>query len=81
MPNANFAGATVQVRNGSNQLVPINVSAPGDGYGDPAIAFAPVSGNWNYSAPGDSVFDISVSNVNVGGTLRNFSYRVTLISP
>jgi uncharacterized protein YkwD len=81
IPNANFAGATVQVRNASNQLVPINVSAPGDGYGDPAIAFAPTSGNWNYSAPGDSVFDVSVSNVNVGGTLRNFSYRITLISP
>lgn len=81
MPNASFAGATVQVRNASNQLVPINVSQPGDGYGDPAIAFAPVSGNWNYSSPGDSVFDISINNVNVSGTLRNFSYRVTLITP
>jgi hypothetical protein len=30
---------------------------------------------------GDSVFDDSIDNINVNDTLRNFSYRITPISP
>jgi hypothetical protein len=81
MHGANFSSASVTVRNAQNQVVAVTVSRPGNGYGDHGIALAAASGTWLHSAPGDSVFDVAVSNVNVSGATRNFSYRVTLITP
>jgi uncharacterized protein YkwD len=79
--NTNFAGATVEVRNGQNQIVPINTTIDPMGFGDPSISFLPTAGSWAYATSGDTVYDVTVSNVNVGGSMRNFSYRVTLITP
>ena len=81
MNGANFANATVAVRAAGGVDVALRVWKPGNGYGDNTIAFAPSSGRWTTAAPADSSFDVTISGVAVGGATREFSYRVTLISP
>lgn len=73
--SVNFSAATISVRiRGGAALTVSNVSYDNDGYGLP--------NNLQWSVAGlttDTIYDVTISNVNVGGTARNYSYYFRLV--
>ncbi len=78
-PQADFSQATVTMtRNG--QALAVQRNTPVNGYGDNTLVWEPqVSFG---SAPGaDTPYQVTVSNVSIGGQLRSFSYTVIVFDP
>jgi uncharacterized protein YkwD len=85
-PGANFAPATVAMRNDAGQPVSVRVeSRSDDGYGDNTIVWSvdtaqsPLA-NWDRGAA-DTRLDIDVSNVSNCAAGASFTYSVTFITP
>ena len=84
-PGADFAGTTVAVTsNGVAISAPIETVTPGAG--EETIVFRPgsLSGNstQSYPAPAaDTVYQVTLNNVVIGGNSSNFTYRVTVFDP
>lgn len=78
LPNANFNETTVSMSFGNN-TIPLTVVHKSGGAGDPTIVWEPEG------IITDSQFDltytVNISNVNVFGTIQDFSYEVTIINP
>ena len=77
--SADLSGANVSVVHGGASL-PVSYELVENGYGDNTLVFLPQG--VAYGAPaGDSTYDVTVSNVLVGGVPRSFSYSVTVFKP
>ncbi len=86
LDGADFSAANVAMsRNGVN--VPLSVEARSNtGVGEPTIVWKPEDGGvllaGGAARPAtDTPYDVTVSNVLVGGVAQAFSYRVTVIDP
>jgi uncharacterized protein YkwD len=80
LANANFANASVIVSsNGTN--IPLTVTRPDNGFGENTLAFKPCNcSSWPRPAA-DTNYQVTISNVVVGGVSRNYSYAVTIFDP
>ncbi len=84
-PGANFVGTTVSVTsNGIAITAPIEALAAN--IGEPTIVFRPGSRSGDsdvpYTAPAaDTVYQVTLNNVVIGGHSSNFTYRVTVFDP
>lgn len=82
-PSANFTNATVTMTQGSSN-VPLTQEAVANGYGENTIVWRPfnLSADQNWAKPsGDTTYQVTISNVVIGGQTRSFSYPVTVIDP
>lgn len=81
-PNADFSGATVSMTSGG-KTVPVTVESKDDiGYGENTIVWVPSGLNFPSTKPSkDTTYSVTVSNVRIGGSPRNFTYKVTVIDP
>jgi uncharacterized protein YkwD len=81
---ANFAGAAVTMKGPGGAAIPLVKQPVVDGYGLNTLVWDPdmASGGFTGSRPTQDVpFDVTISNVVIGGQARSFSYRVTVIDP
>jgi hypothetical protein len=78
-PQADFSQATVMMtRNG--QALAVQRNTPVNGYGDNTLVWEPLTSFG--SAPGADVrYQVTVSNANIAGQVRSFSYTVTIFNP
>lgn len=83
---SDFSNATVTMRSNG---VPVSVvkETLQNGYGENTLIWVPMgldsssqTANWPFSGT-DTVYQIGISNVLVGGTPTNFNYTVTLFDP
>lgn len=82
-PGANFANATVSMKQGSVN-VPVTLETPTNGYGENTLVWRPnnMTPDQDWPKPAaDTSYQVSVNNVTVNGSSRNFSYTVTVIDP
>jgi hypothetical protein len=85
-PNANFSGATVTMTRGGSP-VPIQLEAVTPNIGDNSIVW--VADNRSITdwlvfvnpPSGDTTYNVTISNVVVGGQTRNFAYQVIVFDP
>jgi len=78
-PNANFSSATVTMTNGGGNNVPLTVVSNTANFGDETIVWIPTS--ILSSDFDDQAFNVTISNIEIGGVLTNHSYTVTVINP
>lgn len=71
----NFSGATITVRPRGGAALPVsNISWDNEGYG------LPNNLQWNVSGlAANTVYDVTIGNVSVGGTPRSYSYYFRLV--
>ncbi len=78
---ADFSGAAVTMfRDGNNIPVVLEV-LDNRGFGDRTLVWRADNASYSRPADGDETYDVTVSNVRVGGQPRSFSYQVTVIDP
>jgi hypothetical protein len=78
-PNADFSSTAVEM-NRDGSAVSLTLEPVATGYGDNTIVWEPQG--VPSSAPAQDIsYDVTVRNVGVGGTPRDFSYTVTIIDP
>ena len=77
---ADFANAGVTVTSGGANVA-VTVSQPPNGYGENTLAFTVAGCNPCSRPAADTAYRVTINNVSVGGTLRSYSYTVTLIDP
>ncbi len=75
-----FASASVSMTEDGNPVAVTVVSSADSGYGDDTIVWEPQGLDLSTLSE-DRVFNISVDNVLVDGSSRNYSYQVTVIDP
>ncbi len=75
-PQVDFATATVSIT-GPNGLVPARVVDADPYYGDSSIVFE-VPSVTDATVTQQTTFTVHVNNATVGGTLRNYTYQVTV---
>lgn len=81
-PDADFTAATVTMRRANGAPVALAQQPVQNGYGLNTIVWEPSAASMGFdgSRPGaDLPFDVTISNVRIGGQPRSFSYRVTII--
>jgi Domain of unknown function DUF11/Cysteine-rich secretory protein family len=81
---ADFSGASVTMKAANGSALLITQQPVTNGYGLNTLVWEPdmASGGFSGSRPTQDVsFDVTVSNVLIGGLARSFSYRVTVIDP
>lgn len=82
-PNADFSAATVSMTENGNSIA-TKLEPVANGYGENTLAWLPGSYTdamvWSKPAA-DAVYQVTVSNVKVGGVARSFSYAVTVFDP
>ncbi|MHC1706977.1 MAG: Ig-like domain-containing protein [Bacteroidales bacterium] len=79
IPNADFAAATVTMKDGSGQNVTLTIINREEGYGDNTVVWEPDGINTN--GPNDVSYTVTVGAVKVGGTDKSFTYTVTVVQP
>ena len=82
VPQADLTGANVTLTDAAGAAIPANnASGLQNGYGDNTYSFEPAFANGTRPAPGgpDIAVTVTINNVIVGGTPRNYTYVVTLI--
>lgn len=83
-PGADFSAATVTMRDGDGRAVDLARQPVVNGFGLNTLVWEPSragSGLDGSRPAADLPFDVTLSNVGVGGQPRSFSYRVTLVDP
>ena len=86
-PNANFSAATVSMTENGMGISSTIDSRPGNGGPRASLVWRPKGLSANSSGAtwptplADTEYDVTVSNVIVGGVSRNFTYRVTVFDP
>lgn len=83
-PNADFSTTVVTMRDVNNAPVTLTQQPVVNGFGTNTLVWEPaLSGNgFDGSPPStDLPFDVTVSNVQIAGQARTFTYRVTVIDP
>jgi uncharacterized protein YkwD len=82
-PSADFSAAAVTMTsNGAS--VSLAQSAVANGYGENTLVWIPLgmSDSATWSRPSaDTSYNVTVSNVKIGGVARSFSYTVTIFAP
>ncbi len=82
-PNADFSRATVRMTEGGRDIA-TRLEPVANGYGENTLAWLPGSyaDGMAWARPAqDTRYTVSVDNVLVGGSARNWSYSVTVIDP
>ena len=80
IPGANFANATVTMKDQSNNSMTVSVISKTDnGYGDNTIVWEPTGVNTSSAA--DLTYHVTVNNVVVGGVTKTYNYDVIIIKP
>jgi len=85
-PDADFSAATVTMES-NGVSVAVSSYLPDNGFGDNTLVWVPMgldatSGSTLFPFSGtDTVYGVTVSNVNVAGTNLAFTYNVTLFDP
>jgi len=78
-PNANFSQATIKMTDAFHQDIPLKILPVTNGYGDNTIVWEPeIPLDW-LTGPYDEPITVTVSEVKIGGVLREFTYTVQLI--
>jgi uncharacterized protein YkwD len=75
---ADFSEAQVKVTNARNQEFALTVEELVDGFGDPTIVFIPQ--DLETDITGDIPYTVTISNVQVNGETKEYSYTVTLFN-
>jgi uncharacterized protein YkwD len=82
-PGADFSSATVRMSaNGS--AWPVRLEAITPNFGEPTLVWIPndMTDGANWPTPtSDQAIDVTIANVKIGTTVRDFTYRVTVINP
>ena len=85
-PDADFSSATVTMLQGRNS-VPVTIESFEDGAGENTLVWVPYnldlnSGSESFPQPSsDTTYTVTVNNVMIRGSPRNFSYNVNVIDP
>lgn len=80
IPGADFSAATVSMTDGSGNAITCSIiSSTDNGYGDNTIVWEPTGIDTSNSA--DVTYHVSISNVTVNSTTKNYSYDVVIIQP
>lgn len=82
-PGADFSGASVSMTENGRALA-TRLETLQNGYGEPTLVWLPgtYTDGSSWSRPSaDTVYQVTVSNVRVGGQTRSFSYSVTVFDP
>ncbi|UOG93235.1 MAG: CAP domain-containing protein [Candidatus Thiothrix sulfatifontis] len=82
-PGANFTNATVSMTQ-SGTAIPVALETVANGYGENTLVWRPnnMTANQDWPKPAaDTHYQVSVNNVIVGGSPRNFTYTVTVFDP
>ncbi|WGZ93876.1 MAG: CAP domain-containing protein [Candidatus Thiothrix putei] len=82
-PSANFTNATVSMTQGGTSI-PVALETVANGYGENTLVWRPnnMTANQNWPKPTtDTSYQVTVSNVIVGGSPRSFTYTVTVFDP
>lgn len=77
--DADFSGATVEMSSGG-QGIPVDVQPVVNGYGENTLVWEP---DLSFGAPpaSDTVYDVIVRGVKIGGAPRDFAYQVVVFDP
>jgi len=78
IPNANFKNAKVQVKKPDGTALNVKVEDLEDGYGENTLVWMISGITWFYDIGDEMVFDVTVSNVGIGGEIKNYSYKVVI---
>lgn len=78
-PGANFNSATVSMSSGG-QTIQVDVKPIASGYGENTLVWEP-DASFGSPPASDKSYRVSVTNVLVNQTWRNFTYRVTVFDP
>ena len=85
-PDADFSSAIVTMLQGRNS-VPVTIESFEDGAGENTLVWVPYNLNPNLSGESfpqpssDTTYTVTVNNVMIRGSPRNFSYNVNVIDP
>ena len=85
-PDADFSSATVTMLQGRNS-VPVTIESFEDGAGENTLVWVPYNLDPNLSGEifpqpsSDTTYTVTVNNVMIRGSPRNFSYNVNVIDP
>lgn len=82
-PAADFTNATVTMSQQGN-TIPVVMAPVQDGYGENTLVWTPsISvGSQRLARPAaDTVYEVTISNVQIQGVARTFSYTVTIFDP
>jgi uncharacterized protein YkwD len=80
VPSGDFTNATVSMTDGSGTSVPVSIiSSTDNGYGDNTVVWVPTGINTTSAA--DVTYHVTVNNVDVSGTIKNYTYNVVIIQP
>lgn len=82
-PGANFTNATVSMTQ-SGTAIPVALETVANGYGENTLVWRPnnMTANQNWPKPAaDTHYQVTINNVIIGGSPRNFTYTVTVFDP
>ncbi len=86
VPGGDVSAATVTMQR-AGQAVAVRQEIIAPGYGDSTVMWVPDGQGTDFMTPtapaggGDVVYNVSVTNVRVGGALKTFTYQVTTFDP
>mgnify|MGYP001947107918 CR=1 FL=1 len=79
LPGADFSSAAVTMTDGGGANVPLTIVSRTANFADQTLVWQPTSiPSADFD---DQVFNITVSNINIGGSMTSYSYQVTVINP
>ena len=78
IPKANFKNAKVQVKKPDGTKLNVELEKIEDGYGENALVWMISDISWFFDIEDEMVFDVTVSNVVVGGENKNYNYKVVI---
>ncbi|WP_414663776.1 CAP domain-containing protein [Horticoccus sp. 23ND18S-11] len=84
-PGADFAAATVAMTR-DGQPINATLEPVGTNLGEPTLVWIYDNRDPSVTTPhvlpaADTVYNVTINNVRIGGTARNFTYRVTVFDP
>ncbi|WP_435895524.1 hypothetical protein [Oceaniferula spumae] len=80
-PDADFSSASVSMTDINGSPVSLSIVSKTASYADNTIVWKPNSGAIASADFDDQTYNVTVSNINIGGSLHSYSYQVTIINP
>lgn len=77
IPSANFDSSTITMSDGDGNPLSLDILPIHTGYGDNTIVWEPQGVQANSSE--DKTYTVHINNVNIGGSLNDYDYSVTII--
>ncbi|MDD3877004.1 MAG: CAP domain-containing protein [Bacteroidales bacterium] len=79
VPSADFTNAQVNMTDGAGNPLSLNIIARNGNYGDKSIVWEPEG--INTTSSGDVTYNVSITDVLLGGVTKTYSYQVIIIQP